>query len=155
MKRFIVFSRLELFTIPMSRAVRVFLLATLFVCSSALAQTASPKVRLFPGLRDDPLYDQETYQKIRDITIDVSWNQVELSATMRDLTLAVRNTHPIRGAINFRISSEAPPAFRQQKVSLTMRGVPVYQALEILSRQVPFTIKVHPDVVLIMPGPAR
>jgi hypothetical protein len=136
----------------MKLIVRVFLLAALLSCPAALASAPTPAAPIFPHLQNDPLFDQTTYQELRDITVNVSWNQAELGTVLRDLTLMVRTTHPVRAAINFRLSSSASPAERQRKISLTLKGAPVYQVLEYLSQQVPFTIKVHPDVVLIMPG---
>ena len=112
---------------------------------------ASTDSSSFPQVSHDPLYDQETYQQLRDITVDVSWNQVELRTVLRDLTLTVRSTFPIRAAINFRFSSSMTPADRQRRVSLQAKGMPVYEVLESLSRQIPFTIEVRPDLVLLVP----
>jgi hypothetical protein len=135
------------FTLP-----RCLLFAAFVFGMGTIARCDSPVVDPFTNVHNDPLYDQETYQKIRDITVDVSWNRVPLSVVLRDLTLAVRNTHPIRAAINFRMSSEASPADRAQRVTLTARGMPLYQVLQNLTQQVPFTIKVRPDIVLIVPN---
>jgi hypothetical protein len=135
-----------------SKLPRILLFAACVVGTGTVARCDSPSVDPFANVHNDPLYDQETYQKIRDITIDVSWNRVPLSIVLRDLTLAVRNTHPVRAAINFRMSSEASPADRVQLITFTAHGMPLYQVLQNLTQQVPFTIKVRPDVVLIMPN---
>jgi hypothetical protein len=138
----------------MKLIIRSFVLVALGMCLAPVASATTPAVPDFPHLQNDPLFDQTTYQELRDITVDVSWNNVELGTVLRDLTLMVRTTHPVRAAINFRMSSTASPADRQRKISLTLRGAPVYQVLEYLSQQASFTIKVHPDVVLIMPANA-
>lgn len=139
----------------MNLTARALLFATFVLCAETMAPASTPAATAFPHLQNDPLFDQATYQKLRDITIDVSWNHVELGTALRDLTLAVRRTHPISAAINFRFSSSATLADRQRKVSLVLKGVPVYEVLEYLSQQASFGIKVHPDLVLIMPGATR
>ena len=110
---------------------------------------------LFPNLNRDPLYDQETYQALRDITVDVAWNRAPLRIVLRDLTLIVRTTHPVHAAIDFQFSSSASPAARIQPISFQGRGVPIFHLLEELARQAPFTIKIRQDLVLIVPAAAR
>ncbi len=131
---------------------RSLLLAAFVFGMGTVVRCDSPGADPFANVHNDPLYDQETYQKIRDITVDVSWNQVPLSDVLRDLTLAVRQAHPVRAAVNFRLSFEASPADRAQRITFAARGMPVYQVLQNLTLQLPFTIRVHPDVVQIMPS---
>ncbi len=128
------------------------LLGALLVLGAATGAVAqAPVAPMFPNVSHDPLYDQETYQRLRDITVTISWNQVELRNVLRDLTLAVRSTYPIRAGINFRFSSSMTPADRSRLVSLQAKGMPVYQVLENLSQQVPFTIEVRQELVLLVP----
>ena len=111
---------------------------------------------LFPELNRDPLYDQYTYQALRDITIDASWNQAELRPVLRDLTLTVRTTRPVHASINFRFSSMATPADRARRGHGERTGnSAIFNLLEELAQQVPFTIEVHQDLVLIVPTGAR
>jgi hypothetical protein len=130
-----------------------FLVATTFVLATPATANA-PASDPFPYVHNDPLYDQETYQELRDITVDISWSQTTLADALRDLTLMVRNTHPIHASINFGMSSSATPAERARKVNLLLKGAPVYNVLGYLNQQAPFIIKVHPDVVLIIPLPS-
>jgi hypothetical protein len=139
----------------MKLALRVLLFAILVLCTQMPGPATTPPAAAFPNLQHDPLFDQATYQKLRDITVNVSWNQADLGTVLRDLTLMVRKTHPVRAEINFRLSSSATPADRQRKVSLVLQGAPVYQVLEYLSQQASFDIKVHADLVLVMPGTTR
>jgi hypothetical protein len=130
-----------------------FLAFTLIPAAPALADNSpSP---LFPDLNRDPLYDSYTYQALRDITVDVAWNQAPLRIVLRDLTLIVRTTHPVHAAIDFQFSSSASPAARTQPITLQERGVPIFQLLEELARQAPFTIKIRQDLVLIVPAQSR
>jgi hypothetical protein len=135
----------------MRRVLYTLFFAALVVCTETLVSATTPTVPIFPNLQNDPLFDQETYQKLRDITVTVSWNRVELGTALRDLTLMVRKTHPVHADLNFRFSSLVIPADRQRKISIVLTGTPVYEVLEYLSQQASFTIKVHPDVVWIEP----
>ena len=110
-----------------------------------------PPTSVFPNLQNEPLYDQETYQALRDVLVDVSWKQAELGQVLRDLTLAVRTARPIAADINFYLSSSAPPDFRQRRVSILIKRAPVFDVLGYLAEQAGFTIKVHAGVVLIVP----
>jgi hypothetical protein len=123
----------------------------LTVCLTMPAAADNSPSALFPELNRDPLYDQFTYQALRDITIDASWNQAEMRTVLRDLTLMVRTTHPAHASINFRFSSKATPIDRARLVTVSERGVPIFNLLEELAQQVPFTIRVHQDLVLIIP----
>ena len=130
-----------------------FLFAMVFmtcVPASATPITDAP-APVFPNLQNEPLYDQETYQALRDVLVDVSWKQAELGRVLRDLTLTVRTARPIAADINFYISSSAPPDFRHRRIHLMMKRQPVFDVLEDLAEQAGFTIKVHSGVVLIVP----
>ena len=117
-------------------------------CGS-IAPADTPASDPFPHLQSEPLYDQETYQALRDVVIDVSWNQAELGRVLRDLTLAVRTARPISADINFFVSSSAPADFRHRKVSLIIKRAPVYSILQDLAQQAGIAIQVHPGVVLV------
>jgi hypothetical protein len=106
---------------------------------------------VFTNIHSDPLYDQQTYQALHDVIIDVSWNQTELSRVLRDLTLAVRSAQPVNTDVNFFMSSSAPADFRHRPVSLTMKRATVFEILEAMAGQARFTVKIHPGIVLVMP----
>ena len=120
------------------------------VPASATSIDTSP-TPVFPNLQNEPLYDQETYQALRDVLVDVSWKQAELGQVLRDLTLAVRTARPIAADINFYLSSSAPPDFRQRRITIMTKREPVFDVLGQMAEQAGFTIKVHSGVVLIVP----
>jgi hypothetical protein len=115
---------------------------------TAISDPATP---IFPNLQNDPLYDQETYQSLRDVLVDVSWKQAELGQVLRNLTLTVRTARPIAADLNFYVSSSAPPNFRHRRISLMIKREPVFDVLGYLAQQAGFTIKVHSGVVVIVP----
>ena len=135
----------------MKRTLQALLLGLFFLGAPSGSPASTPAFDTFPNLQNDSVYDQETYQALRDVLVDVSWNQVELGRVLRDLTLVVRTARPIAADVNFFMSSSAPPDFRHRRISLTLKRTPVYDVLAYLSQQVGFTIKVHPGVVLIVP----
>jgi hypothetical protein len=116
-----------------------------------LAAGADPGTPVFTNLHSDPLYDQQTYQALHDVIIDVSWNHTEMSRVLRDLTLAVRSAQPVNTDVNFFMSSTAPVDFRHRLVSLTMKRATVFQILEAMAAQDGLGIKIHPGIVLVMP----
>jgi hypothetical protein len=130
-----------------------FLFAIVFTTCAPASVTAivDPLTPVFPNLQNEPLYDQETYQALRDVLVDVSWKQAELGQVLRDLTLAVRTARPIAADINFYLSSSAPPDFRQRRITIMTKREPVFDVLGQMAEQAGFTIKVHAGVVLIVP----
>jgi hypothetical protein len=135
----------------MKQFLHAVLTVALVLVAATSAPSSPPAASVFPNLQNDPLFDQETYQALRDITVDVSWNRAPLGTVLRDLTLMVRKTYPIAATINFRLSSTAPPTDRQWPISLAVKGGSIYELLENLGQQTGCTIRVHHGLVLIMP----
>jgi hypothetical protein len=138
----------------MKASARVFGLLALLLMVALPARAANSPSSLFPDLNRDPLYSQFTYQALRDITVDVSWKQAEMRTVLRDLTLIVRTTHPVHAAIDFQMSSSSTPADRARRITFQARGIPIFNLLEALAQQDPFTIKVREDLVLVVPKAA-
>ncbi len=117
---------------------------------SAAAQTGNNFA--FANFTNDPLYDQGTYQLLRDLSVDVPReNNVDLKTALRDLTLATIKSDPGGEQLSFRFESSASPADRQRKVSLPRGRTSVYSVLLSLGQQASFDIKVRRNVVYIVP----
>jgi len=117
---------------------------------TAIVDPAAP---VFRNLQNDPLFDQRTYEKLREIPVDLSWNNVALTTALRDLTLQAVRSDPEREELIFRFSTEATPEERQRKVSIAVRQASVFSVLEYLGEQASFQIRVHRNIVLIQPTP--
>ena len=129
----------------------VFVLLALGLETWAPAQ--APAVSVFPNLQNDPLFSQRTYEKLREIPVDLSWNNVPLQTALRDLTMQALRSDPDRESLIFRFASDSPPEARQRPVSLSARQASVFSVLENLGTQASFQIRVHQNIVLIEPRP--
>ena len=129
----------------------LFAMVVMTCVPSSATSSGTSSTPVFPNLQNDPLYDQETYQALRDVLVDVSWKQAELGQVLRNLTLAVRTARPIAADLNFYVSSSAPPDFRHRRINIMVKREPVFAVLEDLAEQAGFTIKVHAGMVLIVP----
>jgi hypothetical protein len=117
---------------------------------STRAQTGSEFA--FANFTNDPLYDQGTYQMLRDLQIDVPQeNNVDLKTALRDLTLATIKSDPDDDEIDFRFDQSAAPVDRRRKVSLPRGRTSVYSVLLSLGQQASFEIKVRRNLVYIVP----
>jgi hypothetical protein len=139
---------------PLKACARILGLLALALLLATPALAANSPSPLFPELNRDPLYSAFTYQALRDITVDVSWNQAEMRTVLRDLTLIVRTTHPVNASIDFQFSSSATPIDRARRITFRAKGIPIFNLLEALAQQDPFTIKVREDLVLVVPQAA-
>jgi len=137
----------------MPRTILVVWVAILALGMEACARAQSPADNAFPGLKSDPLFDQGTYEKLREIPVDVSFNNLALNIALRDLTLLALRADPDREELIFRFSTAAPPESRLRKVSFQGRQVSVFAVLESLGAQASFQITVHRNIVLIEPAP--
>jgi hypothetical protein len=137
----------------MKGALPLVLLAAFTLGAAALAQSDPPPFSTFPNLQNDPLFDQRTYEKLREIPVDVSWNNVDLKTALRDLTLLAVRSDPEREELIFRFSTAATPEERLRRVSFQGRQSSVFSVLESLGRQASFQIRVHRNYVLIEPVP--
>jgi hypothetical protein len=137
----------------MKRTILVVFLAVLVLGLEAGARAQAPAPDAFPGLKNDPLFDQGTYEKLREIPVDVSWNNVDLKTALRDLTLLALRADPEREELIFRFSTAATPEARQRKVSFQGEQVSVFTVLESLGAQASFQITIHRNIVLIEPAP--
>jgi hypothetical protein len=117
---------------------------------TAIVDPAAP---VFRNLQNDPLFDQRTYEKLREIPVDISLNNVDLRTALRDLTLLALRSDPEREELIFRFSTAATPEERQRKVSIVVRQASVFSVLEYLGEQASFQIRVHRNIVLIEPVP--
>jgi hypothetical protein len=127
-----------------------FTIFALGAAGSARAQTGSEFA--FANFTNDPLYDQGTYQMLRDLQIDVPQeNNMDLKTALRDLTLATIKSDPDDDEIDFRFEETASPADRQRKVSLPRGRTSVYSVLLSLGQQASFDIKVRRNLVYIVP----
>jgi hypothetical protein len=127
-----------------------FAILALGAAGSVAAQTANTFA--FANFTNDPLYDQGTYQALRDITIDVPReNNVDLKTALRDVTLATIKADPGDDQLIFRFESAASPTDRERKVSLPRGRTSIYSVLLSLGQQASFDIKVRSGVVYIVP----
>ncbi len=120
---------------------------------TASASAQAPTASAFPNLQNDPLFSQGTYEKLREIPVDISWSNVPLQTALRDLTMQALRSDPDRESLIFRFSSDSLPEARQRPVSLSARQASVFSVLENLGRQASFQIRVHKNIVLIQPRP--
>ncbi len=112
-----------------------------------------PAAPIFPNLQNDPLFSQRTYEKLRELPVDISWNNVPLQAALRDLVMQALRSDPDRESLIFRFSTDSAPEARQRSVSLAARQASVFSVLENLGTQASFQIRVHKNIVLIEPRP--
>jgi hypothetical protein len=126
-----------------------FAILALGAAGSAAAQTGNEFA--FANFTNDPLYDQGTYQLLRDLSVDVPQeNNVALKAALRDLTRAVIRSDPGGEQLIFRFESAAGADVRERKVSLPWVRTSVYSVLLSLGQQASFDIKVRRNVVQIV-----
>jgi hypothetical protein len=128
----------------------LFTLLALGVERPAPAQAAASDI---PAFKHDPLFDQETYQKLLDLTIDVPReNNADLKTVLRDLTLATIKANRDDAEIDFRFEPSTSPFDQLRKVSLNSGRASVFAVLHDLSQQAVFDIKIHKNLVIIKPS---
>ena len=135
---------------------RVLRFSSVVLLALGLETSASanpPGGPVFPNLQNDPLFSQGTYEKLREIPVDISWNHVALQTALRDLTMQALRSDPDRESLIFRFASDSAPEARQRWVSLAARQASVFSVLENLGMQASFQIRVHKNIVLIEPRP--
>jgi hypothetical protein len=136
----------------MRRALLAVFFAILALGAAGLAAAQTGSDFAFANFTNDPLYDQGTYQLLRDLSVDVPQeNNVDLKTALRDLTLATIKADPDGEQLIFRFDSSASPADHERKVSLPRGRTSVYSVLLSLGQQASFDIKVRRNVVQIVP----
>ena len=118
-------------------------------------QSQTQAVPAFPNVQNDSLFDQATYQRLRDTMIDIGWKNADLKTVLRDLTLSTKRENPLGDQINFRFESSTNPTDRQRTINVPSGRAPVFTVLQNLGQQASFGIKVHKNLVLIVPWPAK
>jgi hypothetical protein len=97
--------------------------------------------------RADPFYDDATLAKMKEIKINVQWDNVSLRKALEDLTLKSKQSDPKHEGVRF----TSKPPLADQKVSLALQNASLDDILGYLSGQAKFQIKIHKGEVLVLP----
>lgn len=119
----------------------------LFTTLSLIASTVVEPWYKPPIQGTDSTFDENTYEKLKTLTVSVNWNDISLKEALEDLTSKSQQADAEHSGIKF----SSPTSFNAQKISISITNVPIIDILAYLSQQAHLNMKIHKREILLLP----